>query len=251
MWSTAARCCCWRCGATCATSAWRIACTTPWRVPGGEACSICLHPANVHTLKFESSEPEGIDRAACADTCPCSNPRRGMEARRLRASAATASTPGLRSRPTPSTRHMSSPHASPSGLPRSLPKTPPPPPHTHTPSTQHMSSPHAPPPPPPPHTHTHASPSGLPRSLPKTPSLFKYMRALVQREPEARDRLLQVCSQICADPDRCAGGTGGRARTLAARSCPRLLVHCLPSQPHSYARAPPPPPCSPVTPAQR
>lgn len=38
--------------------------------------------------------------------------------------------------------------------------------------------------------------------VPKTASLFKYMRALAEREPAAKDRLLDVCSWICSDPDR-------------------------------------------------
>ncbi|KAL4427822.1 hypothetical protein ABPG75_001911 [Micractinium tetrahymenae] len=38
--------------------------------------------------------------------------------------------------------------------------------------------------------------------VPKTPCLFKYMRAMAQREPESRGRLLDVCSCICSDPDR-------------------------------------------------
>lgn len=38
--------------------------------------------------------------------------------------------------------------------------------------------------------------------VPKTPCLYKYMRALVQREPESLERLLDVCTRITSDPDK-------------------------------------------------
>lgn len=51
---------------------------------------------------------------------------------------------------------------------------------------------------------THASaPSGT-RSVPKTASLFKYMRALAEREPAAKDRLLDVSG---GGQPRSPGGT--------------------------------------------
>ncbi|EFN58052.1 hypothetical protein CHLNCDRAFT_50745 [Chlorella variabilis] len=38
--------------------------------------------------------------------------------------------------------------------------------------------------------------------VPKTPTMFKYMRALAQREPESTGRLIELCTAICSDPDR-------------------------------------------------
>ncbi|PRW56853.1 pentatricopeptide repeat superfamily isoform A [Chlorella sorokiniana] len=38
--------------------------------------------------------------------------------------------------------------------------------------------------------------------IPKTAAIFKYMRAVAQREPHAHERLMALCSRILSDPDR-------------------------------------------------
>lgn len=93
-----------------------------------------------------------------------------------------------------------------------------------------------------------------PRSVPKTPSLFKYMRAMVQREPEAEQRLLDVRRGAATTqpgavpylPARCARvptwGASTSTRPLH-RSWPCSLagtVACLCTAPSSSCR---PRPC--------